>query len=148
MWHFHGDVVIWNRSFPPAASVRALPVKLLTALTHSKPFIFISTNICLNLTFFLLSHSSPLPPLLTLVFFSLLSLVNPLPSLSHLLHYSPGLSFQISCPWMSSSRSQTQRTRPTTSCTRCWCTAGTTTAVTTSSILIQKETAKWVSRKQ
>lgn len=148
MWHFYGDVVIWNRSFPPAASLRTLPVKLLTAPIHSEPFLLISTNIWPNLTFFLLSHSSPFPLLLSLVFFSLLSRVNLLPSLSHLLHYSAGLSFQISCPWMSSSRSQTQKTQPTTSCTQCWCTAGTTTAVTTSSILIQKETAKWVSRKQ
>lgn len=34
-------------------------MKLLTASTHIKPFIVISANIWLNLTFFLLSHSSP-----------------------------------------------------------------------------------------
>lgn len=33
--------------------------------------------------------------------------------------HSIGLSFQISCPWMSSFRSQTQRTQLTTSCMQC-----------------------------
>lgn len=90
--------------------------------------------------------SSPFPSSYT---FPSIAPLSPSPSfvcLSSLLllpHPSSiGLSFQISYPWMSSFRSQTPRTQPTTYCTQCWCTAGTTMAVTTSSILTQKETAK------
>lgn len=55
----------------------------------------------------------------------ILTLMNPslpiicLSSLVLPFHYSIGLSFQTSCPWMNSFRSQTPRTQLTTSCMQC-----------------------------